>query len=80
MCRVEYENLTLLHLRLCHLVNHPKQQRLLLLKLTCSKPSERVAIISGFVAFGVPAVGAADTEIKVPSVENTELKGSPFKV
>ena len=23
--------------------------------------------------------GAADAEIKVPSVENTELKGSPFK-
>ena len=26
-----------------------------------------------------PAVGAADAEIKIPSVENTELKGSPFK-
>ena len=26
-----------------------------------------------------PQRGAADAEIKVPSVENTELKGSPFK-
>ena len=26
-----------------------------------------------------PQLGAADAEIKVPSVENTELKGSPFK-
>ena len=26
-----------------------------------------------------PQEGAADTEIKVPSVENTELEGSPFK-
>ena len=30
-------------------------------------------------AFLVPHWGAADAEIKVPSVENTELKGSPFK-
>ena len=27
----------------------------------------------------LPQLGAADAEIKVPSVENTELKGSPFK-
>ena len=27
----------------------------------------------------VPPWGAADAEIKVQSVENTELKGSPFK-
>ena len=26
-----------------------------------------------------PQWGAVDAEIKVPSVENTELKGSPFK-
>ena len=26
-----------------------------------------------------PLWGAADAEMKVPSVENTELKGSPFK-
>ena len=26
-----------------------------------------------------PQLGAADTEIKVPSDEKTELKGSPFK-
>ena len=26
-----------------------------------------------------PQLGAADAEIKVPSGENTELKGSPFK-
>ena len=26
-----------------------------------------------------PQWGAADAEIKVPSVENTELKGFPFK-
>ena len=26
-----------------------------------------------------PQWGAADAEIKVPSVENTELEGSPFK-
>ena len=26
-----------------------------------------------------PQWGAADAEIKVPSVENTEFKGSPFK-
>ena len=26
-----------------------------------------------------PQWGAADAEIKVPSVENTELDGSPFK-
>ena len=28
---------------------------------------------------GFPQWGAADAEIKVPSVENTELEGSPFK-
>ena len=28
---------------------------------------------------GIPQWGAADAEIKVPSVQNTELKGSPFK-
>ena len=28
---------------------------------------------------GAPQSGAAGAEIKVPSVENTELKGSPFK-
>ena len=27
----------------------------------------------------IPQWGAADAEIKVPSVENTELKRSPFK-
>ena len=27
----------------------------------------------------VPQWGAADAEIKVPSVENTALKGTPFK-
>ena len=27
----------------------------------------------------VPQCGVADAEIKVPSVENTELEGSPFK-
>ena len=27
----------------------------------------------------LPQSGAADAEIKIPSVENTELKGSPFK-
>ena len=32
-----------------------------------------------YVCMHVPAVGAADAEIKVQSVENTELEGSPFK-
>ena len=32
-----------------------------------------------FVCNGTPQWGAADTEIKVPSGENTELKCSPFK-
>ena len=27
----------------------------------------------------ITQLGAAEAEIKVPSVENTELKGSPFK-
>ena len=27
----------------------------------------------------IPQWGAEDAEIKVPSVENTELKGSPFE-
>ena len=29
--------------------------------------------------FKLPQWGAADAEIKVPSIENTELKDSPFK-
>ena len=32
-----------------------------------------------FLILFSPAVGAADAEIKAPSVENTELEGSPFK-
>ena len=36
-------------------------------------------VIFGFVPFGSPQWGAADSEIKVPSGENTELKRSPFK-
>ena len=31
------------------------------------------------VFYAPPQTGAADAEIKVPSDENTELKGSPFK-
>ena len=31
------------------------------------------------LSFAFPQWGAADAEIKVPSVENAELKGSPFK-
>ena len=31
------------------------------------------------LSFVTPQWGAADAEIKVPSVEKTELKGSPFK-
>ena len=36
-------------------------------------------VSSSFFFFAViPQWGAVDAEIKVPSVENTELKGSPF--
>ena len=31
------------------------------------------------ILYKSPQWGAADAEIKVPSDENTELKGSPFK-
>ena len=30
-------------------------------------------------SYPVPQWGAADAEIEIPSVENAELKGSPFK-
>ena len=43
----------------------------------------KLVTVSSFCPFTLiplPAVGAADAKIKVPSGENTELKRSPFKV
>ena len=36
--------------------------------------------VVSFLFFSSPQWGAADAEIKVPSVENTEFKSSPFKI
>ena len=40
-------------------------------------PTSSLSVVD--LAQPYPQWGAADAEIKVPSVENTELKGSPFK-
>ena len=53
----------------------------------CSTPSLLSAVGDMFISIfpvartveSLPQWGAADAEIKVPSVENTELKRSPFK-
>ena len=43
--------------------------------------TQHVIIVRLMPRFGTPPPqsGAADAEIKHPSVENTELEGSPFK-
>ena len=40
---------------------------------------ERISVQTAPATFVFTQWGAADAEIKVPSVESTELKGSPFK-
>ena len=55
--------------------------------LSASSPPRRFSLCLFFglscgfhwIVCGIPQWGAADAEIKVPSDENTELKGSPFK-
>ena len=48
-------------------------------RVSLCQPYTVINSLNNFVSFRALQWGAADAEIKVPSVENTELKRSPFK-
>ena len=51
---------------------------MMMMRLLATVVTVLVLIVCYWCCMMAPQWGAADAEIKVPSDENTELKGSPF--